>query len=488
MFFSLWIVGRERSLMLMELKREAEAIYRYSVVTRHWIANHKGVYVKKGDEYQLLTPYKFTREFTDYSKERLPYRVKMALLEPTNPTHKADDFEAMAIKSMAENGGEPMWRLEESPEGPVFRFAAPLRFTKECINCHKYYQTNIPACISVTIPASKAMEVLKKDKVCLFLIVLVFMLVIFAIVVTYLRLQVLEPLSHFVEASNRVSEGDLSIRLDEKRRDEWGKLAKNFNAMIEKILSHRKEMEEEIRKATERVECAYRELKETESFKSEFFSNITHDLKTPITAIKGAVDLLARKEGVVPYVEVIKKNIDKLSKMIGDLLDCARLESGKLEMNMEYQDLVEVVEETVFITDLLAKQKDVTIKLEKEMEEVELPFDGDRISQVIANLLSNAIKFSPKGSEVVVRVGIEGSWAVVSVEDHGPGIPKNEREKVFEKFYRVKRGDEPDGSTGLGLAICKGIVDAHGGRIEITDPPDHKGTKVSFFLPLNRKE
>ncbi len=481
LFFSVWIVGREKSLAVDRLRAQAEEIYNYVELTRHWIAYKSGIYVKDKDGYHLVTPYNFEKDLSHYAKGRLLYKVRVAMMTPETSSNPPDEFEAEAIQRLR-HGEDEVWRLETTAKGEVFRFAAPLVFTQECANCHRSYLNGAPACISISLPANTLFHRLRQDRIYLFLSILVFMAVLFFILMFLLKVWVLEPLSEFVGAFRRMSDGDLSVRMDEEREDEWGELAKYFNLMGDKMAHHRQEMKEEVKRAVAEMEKAYRDLKETESFKSEFFSNITHDLKTPITAIKGAADLLARKEGVVPYIEVIRKNAEKLSKMIGDLLDCARLDSGKLEINLEEQDLVEVVEETIFTTTLLAKQKNVTIRVESERDTVMVPVDTGRISQVVANLLSNAIKFSPEGGEVVVRVEVADSWAVVSVEDFGPGIPEAERGKVFEKFYRGRNGEASEGSTGLGLAICKGIVEAHGGRIEIIDP-GHQGTLVRFFLP-----
>jgi len=234
-FFALWIVGRERSLVLDQLRSRAESIYQYAVVTRRWIAFHKGIYVKRNGEYLLITPYGFTRDLAKYSKNKLPYEVKMAILKPSNPVYRADDFETMAIKKMVDNGGEPVWKVEKASRGTVFRFAAPLPFTQECANCHRYYQSHIAACVSVTLPASRSLEVLNRDRVHLFIIILVFMMVVFVILVSVLEAWVIEPLTMFVEISNRVSKGDLQVRMEESRSDEWGGLASSSSSLMKSI-------------------------------------------------------------------------------------------------------------------------------------------------------------------------------------------------------------------------------------------------------------
>ncbi len=266
------------------------------------------------------------------------------------------------------------------------------------------------------------------------------------------------------------------------RRDEWQRLGVSFNRMVEKAVRHKRDLEREVEKAVRELSKAYEELKETERFKSELFSNITHDFKTPITAIKGAVDLIIRKEKEEnPYVNIIKKNVEKLSKMISDLLDCSLLESGQMELRREEGDLVEIVEDAVFMATPLAWEKGVKIDLEKAGDYLPIILDENRISQVVLNLLDNALKFSSPYSRVMVRFFSQDGKAVVSVEDFGPGIPKEEWQMVFEKFYRGD-GKDARGGVGLGLAICKRIVEAHGGEIWVSKP-HHKGIVFSFSLP-----
>ncbi len=484
MVFLLWLTGEQKKFLVNQLRYQAEGLYHYIVLTRHWIASQGGIYVKVNGKYELITPSHFTKDVANYARGRLPYRVKVAVLHTRNPFHMPDDFERRAILELGRGVKHQVWEVVEDHGKPFFRFAAPITFKKECGNCHEEYRgKKALGCISIAFPATAVFQELGRNKAYLFAYLLGSLLVVFSLLCFLMKHSVLDPLNKFVVASEEIERGDLGARVAlGPRDDEWGRLAESFNKMVDRLARHQRELEIEVEKATGELSRAYEELKETERFRSEFFSNITHDLKTPITAIKGAVDLVLRKGGGKdPHVEIIRKNTEKLSKMISDLLDCARLESGQLELKKEEGDLVEAVEEALLMAAPLAWHRGVTIRLEKEVDYLLVKYDEDRIFQVLSNLLGNAVKYSPKGEEVVVRVSREDGWAVVSVEDFGPGIPEDEWDRVFEKFYRGGNGEGREG-IGLGLAICKGIVEAHGGRIWISRP-SHPGVVFSFALP-----
>jgi len=272
------------------------------------------------------------------------------------------------------------------------------------------------------------------------------------------------------------------VRVNIDSKDEWGILAKRFNSMIEKIAAHQKELENRIRRATAELQKAYEELKQTERFKSEFFSNVTHDLKTPITAIKGAADLLIRKENN-PYGQIIMKNVEKLSRMINDILDCTKLEYGQFELKKEKDDIVDLIEDAIFTVSPLAMEKGISIDFKNDLNgNTVLRFDRSKLSRAIVNILTNAIKFSPPSSRVNIEIKEKDNGVHITVEDFGPGISDEEKDKVFQKFYK----NSNDG-MGLGLFIAKGIVEAHGGKIWISKP-GHQGTIFNILIPKGENE
>ncbi len=481
LFFVWWSSREQEKFYVDQMRREAQGIYQYIVLVREWISSHGGIYLKEKGRFILITPSHFTKDLASFAApQKLPFTFKVAVMNTKNPYHVPDPFEEEAIIRFQEGKLEEFWRY--SPREGLFRYAAPLRFQEACFSCHgeiKNYQP--PACISVTLSAKPFLAELKKSSRLLILGSVSATLLIFIVLFFLLRHFVLKPLHLFIKASQEIERGNLNVRVQVDTEDEWQVLSRCFNEMLDSLVKHQEHLEEKINEATRELHLAYEELKKTEKFRSEFFSNITHDLKTPVTAIKGAIDLLDRKGQLDPrYLEIVRKNIEKLSKMIRDLLDCAKLESGQLELLREENDLLEAINDAIFMVTPMAQKKGVEIVLKAHPGHYLFPFDYEKIEQVITNLLTNAIKFSPSGKKVLVLVEDLEKEVRVRVEDFGPGIPERDWPRVFEKFYQGAK--EAREGIGLGLAICKGIVEAHGGRIWI-EKPTHQGIIFAFSLP-----
>jgi len=187
------------------------------------------------------------------------------------------------------------------------------------------------------------------------------------------------------------------------------------------------------------------------------------------------------------FLDIAKRNVDRLARFINDVLDFQKLTSGKIVFNIQEHDITETVEETHRVMLALAKNEgvDLSIKLEDNLPRAS--FDRDKIIQVLMNLISNAIKFTPKKGKVSVTVRCQGEELVIGVSDTGIGIPKEALPKIFDRFYSVTRYGKPIQGTGLGLSIVKKIVMVHGGRIEVESEPDH-GTTFTVFLPSTTKD
>ncbi|MBI4493244.1 MAG: GAF domain-containing protein [Chloroflexi bacterium] len=230
-------------------------------------------------------------------------------------------------------------------------------------------------------------------------------------------------------------------------------------------------------------------FKGLERLQEDFLSMMIHELKTPITAIKAVAGGLLR-EGVVleaaiqrELLRAVEEEADHLAQLVADLLDVARLEARALPLDLERCHLVDLVREHRRHLDALAQ--DHLLQVEVPLDLPEVLADYDQVGRVIANLVSNAAKYSPPGNAIVVRAapGTEGRQVVVSVADRGVGIPPAELGRVFEKFYRVREQGERVPGVGLGLALCKGIVQAHGGSIWVESVPG-QGSTFRFSLPL----
>jgi signal transduction histidine kinase len=228
-------------------------------------------------------------------------------------------------------------------------------------------------------------------------------------------------------------------------------------------------------------------LKEVERLKREFYAMVTHDLRSPLTSIRGTFGLLIQGAyGEIPDLaktkcERAENNVIRMVGLVNDLLDIEKIEAGKWELSLDTFPISEVVNSSIDSVQALAQQKEITI--DHEPVDVEIFADARRLIQVLVNLLSNAIKFSPNKSTVVVSVKQIPGWVEVAVTDQGRGIPKDDLSKVFNKFEQVSVTDATlKGGTGLGLAVCKGIIEEHKGTIGV-ESEEGKGTTFWFRIP-----
>ncbi len=225
-----------------------------------------------------------------------------------------------------------------------------------------------------------------------------------------------------------------------------------------------------------------------ERLKSEFISTVSHELRTPLTSVAGTLGLLKGGiAGEVPekarhLIDIGHSNCQRLITLINDLLDIQKIESGGMEFRMVPTDLVQLVDSAITHNEAFAAQYGIRFSFENHAGKAVISGDPDRLDQVLANLLSNAAKFSPEGGTVRISV-IEGNTGpVVSVADEGPGIPREFRERIFQRFAQADSSDtRQKGGTGLGLAIVKAIITRHGGKVWYET---EEGTGTTFFFSL----
>ncbi|OCC14245.1 Sensory box histidine kinase/response regulator [Dissulfuribacter thermophilus] len=494
--FLSWTYLQDKRLSIRELDHQALGIYHYIVLSRRWIAKQAGIFIKEGeDSYALLTPTEFTRELADYSQRILPFSIDISIAETDNPEFQPGEFEKKAMQAFSSGAVSHTWTIYEKKNGEKeFWFVAPLYFTNECNSCHvksnEIIKKAVFGCISIKLPAEKILSSIKQrflTNLFLFLTTLFLAVVFLWAMLTKL---VLTPLDKLSQIAQKVREGDLKARVKIGVSPEWESVAESFNDMITAIEEQNVRLEKAVEDAVSRLKITNEELKKANAYKSAFFSNITHDLKTPITAIKGASEILAKKlQGnpqLLSYVDIIARNVQKLSKMVQDLLICAKLESGRSDLHFEENNICEVIEDSILMLMPIAWDKEVKIHYSVPEKPVLVKSDRAMIDQLFTNLISNAIKFSPKGETVDVTLEVMENKCKIFVEDAGPGIPEDDWEKVFQKFYRAKGATSQEG-MGLGLAISKFIVDAHKGEIRVSRSK-RGGTLVTVTLPIKSSE
>ena len=236
------------------------------------------------------------------------------------------------------------------------------------------------------------------------------------------------------------------------------------------------------------------ELIRLRRIRSEFVGNLSHELRTPLSTIRLLTESLALEAERTDLPPRVRESISKIDvetghlvQMVNELLDLAKIEQGDAPMRHDDVDLVRVADEAIARLSTYAERQDVGLRVETEPGlATTVVGDEDRLGQLLANLIHNAIKFSPAGSEVVVRVRGDKENVLIEVEDHGPGIPQADRNRIFERFYKVDRArSRGRGGTGLGLAIARHIVDRHRGHIWVQS---EEGRGSSFFVSLPKAD
>lgn len=228
--------------------------------------------------------------------------------------------------------------------------------------------------------------------------------------------------------------------------------------------------------------------KAIDRMKSEFIAIASHELRTPMTSIKGSIDLiLSGAAGDVSndgqeLLEIAQKGCERLIRLINDILDLAKIEAGRIKLRLARMDVAEAAEHAVSSLRSLAAMSNVALRVDRAESLPLVEADRDRIEQVLTNLLSNAIKYAPPQSEAVVELSAAEGWVQCAVVDRGCGIPESELSRVFDRFHQVVDARRKSG-TGLGLAIAQALVHEHKGEIWV-ESKVNEGARFIFRLPV----
>ena len=288
-----------------------------------------------------------------------------------------------------------------------------------------------------------------------------------AIIVLLNSQWLLRPLKQIMSAVKNISEGKLQQRINLSGRDEFAALGAAFNDMTERLVA-------------------------IESARSEFVSNVSHELKTPISSIKILCDSLLTEEGTDvetyrDFFQDITVEVDRMTSIINELLTLVRLDAVELPLNISSVDLGKLISTIVKRLKPLADQKDIEITINEERP-ITIEADEMKITLAISNLIENAIKYTNNQGEVNITIDADNKNAFITVADNGIGIAEEEQQKVFDRFYRVDKGrDSTTGGTGLGLSITHKTILLHKGSIKLTSKEEEGSTFIARF-PIKRGE
>ena len=518
-----WMARQQRKMIITQVEKQAVILYKQITLTRQWVADHNYILVAGktddklhgvleapfetgpgGQVYTKMTPAMLTRRLSAYAEQESLYAFNLTNMDGLNPANKPDPFETEAIMRFRKGLHEGVSRIESHTGGVQLRYAAPLLINQSCLSCHQeqgFVEGDVGGCISVMIPFENALAAIQKNNRALLGGMGGLTIAVIVSVLWFSGSFFLKPIRDIrKQTRNLMTTADTDPKNPPK--DELHEFANVCYFLDEQLKNQHLDLEKRIATATAdlsetntKLMEANKALEALNASKSEFLSDISHELRTPLTAIKGAVDILQRKgdHGQEPYLDIIHKNSTFLIRTIVDFLDYAKIEAGRLELEKTRLSLTDLATEVIGAYQGMAEKKAVTINLTGEPQ-TEVIADSHRIYQVIANLLANAIRFSPQEGAITMAITQVDKKVQMAVSDQGPGIPLDQQALIFDKFYQIHQQKDQGktgrrASSGIGLAICKGVVLAHGGTIRVQNRTDG-GSSFIFTLPgpqINKK-
>ena len=437
------------------------------------------------------------------------YQWKFLKPDPNEPLGDNDDWEREVIARFRDNppapppatSGATELSLRDMPINREERFArggdgyeyyeAVYAFDSSCVNCHsKGKPGNLPdlrfgglmAVAKITIPNGPTRRDLAMNRAILLStgIVTVFLAMLAAW--TIVRYVIVKPLKHLHDVSDAVSRGELDQRADIHTGDEFERLATAFNRMLRHLVETQQELQQAnttLDHSVDELARANMQLFESNRLKSDFLATMSHELRTPLNSIIGFSDVLSAVDSLDDkqkrYVQNIQKSGRGLLDLINDILDLAKIESGKMDLRPSAFPIAQVIHSQVDMARPLAERKNIDLVVEIESELPEMYQDQGKVQQILNNLLSNAIKFTPEGGRISIAARRnEADRLSLTVVDTGIGIAEEDQVVIFEKFRQgssvLTGGDamtREHSGTGLGLSIVKELCKLVGGEISL---------------------
>ncbi|MFO1044599.1 MAG: ATP-binding protein [Planctomycetaceae bacterium] len=434
--------------------------------------------------------------------------IKWALLstgnhKTSNSSKPLEEYDYVAIQRIS--AGEKEFELGDKNR-EVFRFYKEVLASDSCLECHKRHNENEKLQIGdrlgiakISYPLDKTYKSLAWNNAILLSTAIVTAFLAMLAAYAIVRYVIVKPVLHLKEVSDAITRGDLDQRADIRTGDEFEELSQAFNRM----LRHLTTVQEDLQKLNRGFEAKVDELAqvnlrlyEMNNLKNEFLATMSHELRTPLNSILGFSDVLLSNPGNLNdkqrrYVGHIQSSGRTLLNLINDVLDLAKIESGKMEIHPTEFLIADLVERSVGAMLPLAEKKNLDLGLDVDPELPVLSQDLGKLQQILSNLLSNAIKFTPEGGRVRVRAEpVNETRFTLTVTDTGIGIPLEDQERIFEKFrqgaavpgQRETLTREYEG-TGLGLSITKELAKLLGGEIRLQSEFG-KGSVFVVELPI----
>jgi two-component system, NarL family, sensor histidine kinase BarA len=398
-----------------------------------------------------------------------------------------------------------------------FQYVQAVPFNEDCIGCHahtlkegpngllvKRLEGELACAVSIRIPMAQTNRDIHNNRAILISVALVTALVAMFASYVIVRYVIVKPVKHLRDVSDAIAAGKLTIRSQIQTGDEFEDLSHAFNRMLHNLVAMQHELRDvnhDLDKKVDELAQANLALFEMNRLKSDFLATMSHELRTPLNSIIGFSEILAGSDALHERQRRFAANIQTSGKMllgmINDILDLAKIESGKMEVRPEDFSIRDVCEALANISRPIAERKNIDLVCRLDEAIPLLRQDPGKIRQIIYNLLSNAIKFTPEGGKVTLDARTEGRNVVISVADTGIGIAEEDRDKIFEKFRQAGQPGSADSvltrehqGSGLGLSIVRELAKLLGGDVTLESRLGQGSTftvRIPMQLPGNRK-
>jgi len=423
--------------------------------------------------------------------------------------------------------GSPMWAEQLTADKKEFQYIQAVRFKSNCLmDCHgneddhidnHHYKLSadgehsvetkagdLAGAVVVKLPMVQTYKAINSNRAILITAAMVTAIV--AMVSSYMivRYVIVKPVKHLRDVSDAIAAGRLTIRSQIQTGDEFEELSHAFNRMLHNLVAMQQELRDvnnDLDRKVDELAQANMALFEMNRLKSDFLATMSHELRTPLNSIIGFSEVLSGSEQLNErhrrYAGNIQSSGRMLLAMINDILDLAKIESGKMEVRSEDFSIRDVCEGLTNLCRPVAERKNITLECRLDEAIPLLRQDPGKLRQILYNLLSNAIKFTSEGGRVTLRARPEGRFVVIEVQDTGIGIAAEDRETIFEKFRQAKVPGQGDNvltrehqGTGLGLSIVRELTKLLGGEVQLDSQPGQGSTftvRVPMMLAGNRK-
>lgn len=442
-----------------------------------------------------------------FSSRNETVRTHFTNLTTRNPSDRPDEFETKALRSFQSDPSRQEYYevLKDENGEKVFRYLVRLTATESCLECHGepkgsldktgyakegMKEGDLAGAISMNIAMSKDLEIYYRNVYRDMAFIGVFVLIAGLFVFIWMRKNVTKPLRVLGNGVWQMRAGNLSTEVDESGlREEFRELGHNFNQMTRELEKMYGSLEAQVAERTRELSELNEKLREDNELKSDFLSMMSHELKTPLTAILTFVTLLKRDshdETERERMEEIEMNSRRLLVMINDILGMARIEAGNVQVLEEYTDVIDIMSQVKSVILPLAENKGVAFEMSAERGLPLVYVDADKLCHILENLCSNAVKFTGEGGRIrmIAEKSCRENYLQIKIQDNGIGIAPELLPRIFDKFVQAdSSASRRYNGSGLGLALAREMAELLHGRIEVASEAG-KGSEFTVILPV----